>query len=163
MKVGVDLDIDGTIVIVADDRGGRSPPTIVDKVRLIGKVVERIARVTAGLDEYMYAKRDALVFSIPVELHMVLRWTIGSEVSMMSVLDVIAHAAGIKPSQIVAEYPPAERAEPVIKQAQEAAISWRARAHQLDAQVTALILRCLAAESEIEAMRDDEAAEDEPR
>lgn len=117
MKVAIDLDIDGLIVVAVNERGGRSAPTIVDKDRLIAKLAEHIHKIVWGI-EYMGPRRDAIHVCLPVELHMVIAHTIGSETMAMSVLEVIAQAVNVKPSQIVAEYPPPDRAVAAIQHAE---------------------------------------------
>lgn len=150
MKVSVDLDIDGMVAVVVDDRGGRSPPTIMDKTRLANAIASAISRIANGCEMYGL-RREALQFLLPVELHMVLSWTCASETEALSVVEVIARAVCIKPTQIVAEYPPPDRAVEAIQHANAMVAEARRREEQWQGKYGDARMGAVAMESHMES------------
>lgn len=113
MKIILDLDIEGLVVDVEAENGARSGPTIVDRELIARRIAEAIHRVRM-CGEYGGLDASKLTFALPVELHLLLRYTCFSETMDLSVLDAIAQRACVGVDRIVAEYPTAERAEATI-------------------------------------------------
>lgn len=115
IKAAVDAGVDGLVVVAVREDGSRSLPEIIDKERLVSQIAGTIHQMKCGCDSWGI-DRNTIIFSLPVELHMVCRYTLfRDDMAPMSVLEAIANAAGLRPDQVIAEYPAADRAEAVIK------------------------------------------------
>lgn len=123
LKVALPIELNDCVVIVVGD-GGKSPPTTIDKPRFIRRVAENIRKVMLGF-ELAGLPHAGVLFTLPVELYILARHTIGSEHGAMSVLEVIAQHGGIRSDQIGPEYPSPDGAKIAFDQVNNLLLSAR--------------------------------------
>lgn len=137
IKLHLDMDLSGYITVAVDQHGGRSAPTVTDKAGLVQALVQAI-HDCAYAHERWDGKRKPLVFSLPVELHMALRYTMCSPGQPISLFQAVCRNCMLGPEQLVAEYPAAEHARSAIDTANRMLADAAQRINRLEAELRRL-------------------------
>ena len=119
LKAVLDVDVSNSVTVFVDGNGATSAPAITSKVGLVNALMGPIGRILSGASVYGMSAGD-FTFTIPVELHMLCRYTVFCDDDSRSVLDVVALSLGIESTRILAEYPTPDRARQVIEFAERA-------------------------------------------
>ncbi len=113
MKAALEIDVRNSVQCFVEASGCLGAPRITNKVGLVNSLVAPIGSIMSGASTYGI-DAGGLTFTIPVELHMLCKYTVFCDDDSRSVLDVLALSLGIDAGRILAEYPTADHARQVI-------------------------------------------------